>query len=98
LKNAPLFTKSPFLAMDLVQTEIRSGNVQLDKIYSLYLIEWVVQNPVFVNYLVFPLLSDLNHREAYVKIWRLSQRQSFYGVSNQNYVSEFGHCIEIWYL
>ena len=38
LKNAPLFTKSPFLAMDLAQTEIRSGNVQLDKMYSLYLI------------------------------------------------------------
>jgi len=42
LKNAPLFTKSPFLTMDLVQTEIRSGNVQLDKMYSLYLIECIL--------------------------------------------------------
>jgi len=30
---------SPFLEMVIVQTEIRSGNVQLDKMYSLYLIE-----------------------------------------------------------
>jgi len=31
--------------MDLVQTEIRSGNVQLDKMYSLYLIQcgWTVR-------------------------------------------------------
>jgi len=41
VKNAPLFTKSPFLAIDLVQTEIRLGNVQLDKMYCLYLIECV---------------------------------------------------------
>ena len=43
-KNIPLFSMSPFLAMDLVQTEIRSGNVQLDKMYSLYLIECSIQN------------------------------------------------------
>ena len=39
LKNIPLFIKSPFLAMNIVQMEIRSGNVQLNKMYSLYLIE-----------------------------------------------------------
>jgi len=41
LKNAPLYNKSPFLAMDLVQTEISSGNVKLDKMYSFYLkVHW----------------------------------------------------------
>jgi len=43
LKNVPLFDKSSFLRMDIVQTETRMGNVQLDKMYSLYLKECIVQ-------------------------------------------------------
>jgi len=39
LKNLPLFDKSPFLGMIISQAEIRLGNVQPDKMYSLYLIE-----------------------------------------------------------
>ena len=35
LKNLPLFDKSPFLGLIIVQTELRLGNVQLDKMYCI---------------------------------------------------------------
>jgi len=54
-KNVPLFNKPPFLGMDIVQNQIRLGNVQLDKMYSFYLIECAVWCQVKNK----PFLSDV---------------------------------------
>jgi len=74
LKNVPLFNKSPFLAMDNVQTEIRSGNVQLDKVYSLYLIECILGKHIF-SYLLLSgstSFTSCHPREANLLLLYLS--------------------------
>jgi len=67
LKNVPLFNKSPFLWMDIVQTEIRSGNVQLDKMYSLYLIECAQNSQQYLLYKSFT--HPLNFVTLTVLLW-----------------------------